>query len=154
MRRQMLIRYGMRGLLAVAVALALVLVGLELAEREASEDAAAGSSEPAVLEPVAGTELKRVTLTQSASDRLGLETEAVRSGEGRKLVPYSAVLYDERGRTWVYTATADLTFVRARIEIEAITGDVARLSSGPPVGTRVATVGAAELFGTEFEVDH
>jgi hypothetical protein len=31
---------------------------------------------------------------------------------------------------------------------------VAVLSSGPPVGTRIVTVGVAELFGTEFGVGH
>lgn len=154
MRKQALIRHGMRGLLAVAIALAVVLVGLELTETEASEDASAGASEPAVIEPVGRTGLKRVRLTQSAADRLGLETEAVRGSAARKVIPYAALLYDERGRTWVYTSQAELSFVRAPVVVDAIRGDSAVLSSGPPVGTRVATVGAAELFGTEFEVDH
>lgn len=154
MHTKTLSRYGTRALLALAIALALVLVGLELAEREASEDAAAGASEPAVLEPVAGTSLKRVILTESAADRLGLQTQAVRGTAARKLVPYSALLYDERGRTWVYASRAELTFVRAPVVVDAIRGEVAVLAEGPPVGTRVATVGAAELFGTEFEVDH
>jgi hypothetical protein len=28
------------------------------------------------------------------------------------------------------------------------------LSAGPPAGTAVVTTGAAEVYGTEFEVDH
>jgi hypothetical protein len=28
------------------------------------------------------------------------------------------------------------------------------LSDGPPTGTEVVTVGAAEVYGTEFEVAH
>jgi hypothetical protein len=28
------------------------------------------------------------------------------------------------------------------------------LSDGPPVGAKVVTVGAAEVYGTEFEVAH
>jgi hypothetical protein len=154
MDRQRLIRYAIRGLAVVAIALVVAIVGLELTENEASVDASASASEPAVIEPIAGDVMKRVTLTQSAADRLGLEREVVRRGAGRKVVPYSALLYDERGKTWVYTSPSKLTFVRAPVVVEEILGDVVVLTSGPPAGTRVATVGAAELFGTEFEVDH
>ena len=34
-----------------------------------------------------------------------------------------------------------------------IDGDAAMLSSGPPVGTAVVTVGSQELFGTEYDVE-
>jgi hypothetical protein len=154
MDRQRLIRYAVRGLAVVALALVVVIVGLELTESEASSQAAASASEPAVIEPIAGDARMRLTLTQSAADRLGLETEVVRRNAGRKVVPYSALLYDERGQTWVYTSPSELTFVRAPVVVEEIRGDVAVLDSGPAVGVRVATVGVAELFGTEFEVDH
>ena len=62
--------------------------------------------------------------------------------------------HDEQGKTWVYARREELTFVRAPIEIAAIRGGDAILSSGPKVGTEVASVAAAELYGTEFEVDH
>ena len=148
--RQVLIR----SLLVVVAALAVVLGVLELSEREAEGDAAASGPEPAVVEHVSGSDLSRVTLTRSAAQRLGLQTAPVRARGSQRLVPYSAVLYDERGRTWVYTNPAALTFVRAPIEIVAIRGQDAILSSGPSAGTRVASVAAAELYGTEFEVDH
>jgi hypothetical protein len=144
----------LRWFLVVPAALAVVLLGLELTEKEASEDAAAGESEPAHVEPVPGSALSRVTLTASAAERLGVETVPIRNRAGRKIAPYSAILYDERGKTWVYTQPARLTFVRAAVEIAAIRGNEAILTSGPPVGTEVASVAAAELFGTEFEVDH
>lgn len=144
----------LRWLLVVPVALAVVLVSLELTEREAEEDAAAGKSEPAHVEPVPGSSLSRVTLTARAAERLGLETAPIRSRGGRKIAPYSAILYDAQGKTWLYTSPARLTFVRAPIVIASIRGDEAILSSGPPVGTPVASVAAAELYGTEFEVDH
>jgi hypothetical protein len=76
------------------------------------------------------------------------------SSSGRTVVPYAAVLYDSHGETWVYTSPQPLVFVRHRIEIDHIEGDRAVLRSGPPVGTTVVTVGAAELLGTEFEVGH
>ena len=143
----------LRWFLVVPAAVALLLLGLELTEKEATEEAAAGEGEPAHVEPVAGG-LSRVTLTPSAAERIGLETEPIRRRAGRKIAPYSAVLYDTEGRTWVYASRARLTFVRAPIEIAAIRGDQAFLSDGPPAGTQVASVGAAELYGTEFEVGH
>lgn len=76
------------------------------------------------------------------------------SSSGRTVVPYSAVLYDSHGETWVYTSPQPLVFVRHRIEIDHIEGNRAVLRTGPPVGTTVVTVGAAELLGTEFEVGH
>ena len=46
------------------------------------------------------------------------------------------------------------TFVRQEISIDHVDGDSAMLSDGPPAGTEVVTVGAAEVYGTEFEVAH
>jgi hypothetical protein len=59
------------------------------------------------------------------------------------------VLYDAKGATWVYTNPSPLTFVRHAIHIDHIQGDLAVLSDGPPVGTALVIVGAAELFGAE-----
>ena len=46
----------------------------------------------------------------------------------------------------------ELVYVRAPIDVIRIDGDRALLSDGPPLGTEVVTVGAAELLGTEYEV--
>ena len=109
--------------------------------------------EPVDVQPVEGTALSSVTLTQEAAERLGIETTQVRPGQsGGAIVPYSAVLYDADGGTWVYTNPDGLTFVRASITVDAIDGDVARLANGPAAGTGIATVGVAELFGAEMGV--
>jgi hypothetical protein len=42
--------------------------------------------------------------------------------------------------------------VRRPITVTVIRGDVALLSTGPPVGARVVTVGTAELLGTEYNI--
>ena len=105
---------------------------------------------PAVkVEKIEGTDLSRLTLSPQAAQRLGLETAQVTSGAGWTVVPYAAVLYDLDGATWVYTNPADLEFVRHAITIDRITGDRALLTDGPPIGTRVVTVGVAELHGAE-----
>ncbi len=115
---------------------------------------------PAHVEHVAGSEISRVTLTAKAMERLDVQAAEVRmalaprSGMLRKIVPYAAVLYDPNGGTWVYSVPEPNTFVRAEIVVDYIEGDVAVLTEGPPVGTKVVTVGGMELFGTEFEVGH
>ncbi|HLI90153.1 MAG TPA: hypothetical protein VKV37_15815 [Ktedonobacteraceae bacterium] len=111
---------------------------------------------PARVEPVKGTDLNRVILTADAARRIGVETIPVRDvqirGQHRKVVSYSAVLYDLHGETWVYTNPEPLTYVRDTITIDFIDGDLAVLSQGPPSGTAIVTVGVPELYGTEFGV--
>jgi len=107
---------------------------------------------PASVEPIAGSEVSRVVLSQEAADRLGIETAPVESGSRGESIPYAAVLYDPEGRTWAYTNPEPLTYVRAEITIAKITGTTAVVTSGPPVGTDVVVVGASELLGTEYEV--
>lgn len=78
-----------------------------------------------------------------------VEVSMVSSGAQQKLVPYSAVLYDRHGETWVYTCPEPLVYVRAPIVVDYIDGDLAVLTEGPPAGTEVVTAGASELFGAE-----
>jgi hypothetical protein len=86
--------------------------------------------------------------------RVGVRLVTPGSGEPRKVIPYSAVLYDASGDAWVYTSPGPLEFVRARVAIDKIDGDLAVLQEGPAAGTQVVTVGAAELFGAESGVGH
>lgn len=143
-------RYANRWLLLV-----LVITGLQLAACGSPAAPPEADSSPATIEPIAGTELNRVILTADAAKRIGLETAPVREaqvgGTSRTVIPYAAVLYDAQGATWTYTNPAPLTFVRHSIKVASIADDLAILEDGPPSGTAVVTVGAAELFGAEFE---
>jgi hypothetical protein len=113
----------------------------------------AGHVEAATIEPIDGTSLYRLTLTDRAAERVGLETASIAEqqvgGKTQRTVPYSAVIYDADGGTWAYTTDEHLTFVRDKIVVERIDGDTAYLSDGPAAGTEVVTVGAAELVGLE-----
>jgi hypothetical protein len=99
----------------------------------------------------------RITLTETASQRLGLQatpiSEAEVGGRMQKVVPYAAVLYGLNAETWLYASPEPLVFVRQPITIGDIEGDVGVLLDGPPVGTQVVTAGAAELFGVESGLD-
>jgi len=68
------------------------------------------------------------------------------------IVPYSAIVYDPSGRTYVFTNTARLTYVETPINVDSISGNDAYLSSGPKPGTQVVTVGAEELYGVQAGV--
>jgi hypothetical protein len=68
------------------------------------------------------------------------------------VVPWSAVIHDINGGTWVYEQTAPHTYSRRRIEVLYVRDRVAALRRGPAVGNSVVKTGAAELFGTEFGV--
>ncbi len=111
---------------------------------------------PSVLEPIEGSDIQRVLLTEKAAERLDIQLAPISdeqvNGAERRVVPYAAVIYDLEGATWVYTSPAPLTFVRESITIDFIEGDWAVLTNGPSSGTEVVTVGVAELYGAETGV--
>jgi hypothetical protein len=141
------------------VAIGLLAIGLQLSAcSQRSAEAEGPAAEPAKVEHVEGTEVTRLTLTAKAAERLGVKTKPILAGKlgdaTRRVIPYSAVLYDANGDTWVYTNPEPLAYVRERVTVDYIQGDQAVLIDGPPKGTPVVTVGAAELYGTEFGVGH
>ena len=87
-----------------------------------------------------------------AGDRVPVKYSRRKSGGVKKVVPYSAVLYDPQGKTWVYTSPEPLVFVRQPIVVDFIEGDRAVLKEGPAVGTEVVTAGGAELYGVVIKI--
>jgi hypothetical protein len=114
--------------------------------------------EPAHVEPVGDSGLNRITLEEQAVTRLDLQTDQVREGsvDGQQglVVPHSAIVYDAEGTSWAYTVVEELTYERALVEVDRVVAEEALLSSGPPAGTEVVTVGVAELYGAEHDVGH
>lgn len=82
------------------------------------------------------------------SQRVGVNIPLIGEEESLTL-PWSAVIHDIHGGTWVYEMTAEHTFARRRIVVQFLRDELAVLASGPAVGAKVVTAGAAELFGTE-----
>ncbi len=112
---------------------------------------------PALIKPVAGSQIPQLQLTERAVQRLGIVTQTVRptttaGRAAREVIPYSAVVYDTDGSTWTYVNIAARTYEREPITVADIEGEVALLSAGPAAGTPVVTVGAAELLGTEYNI--
>jgi len=119
--------------------------------------AAPEQAPPALIKPVAGSQIPQLQLTERAVQRLGVVTQPVRQATtagqpAHEVIPYAAVVYDTDGSTWTYVNTAARTYQRKPITVTEIDGDIALLSAGPPAGTAVVTVGAAELLGTEYNI--
>jgi multidrug efflux pump subunit AcrA (membrane-fusion protein) len=68
------------------------------------------------------------------------------------VVPWSAVVHDINGGTWVYENVGEHKFSRKRVQVKYVLDETAVLERGPAVGAKIVTEGAAELFGTEFFV--
>lgn len=131
------------------------LAVLLLAACAPSSSTPAAKDPAVVVEKNAETGLSKLTLSAKAAERLGIATTAVvdpQDGPGKTAVPYAAVIYDASGKTWAYTNSGGLVFVRHAITVDRIQADRAVLTAGPPIGTLVVTVGVAELWGIETGV--
>src|SRR5262249_10416208 len=129
-------------------------LGVSCAPAPAAETSVQSRS-PARVEATADATIKKVTLTPKAAERLGIKTDEVRvDPSGRWIVPYTSVLYDLKGGTWVYVNIEPMTFVREAVRIDTIRGENVYLKYGPPSGTKVLATGVAQIFGTEVGVGH
>jgi hypothetical protein len=136
---------------AGGAALAIVLLLSACAGSPSDEPAL---EEPAIVEHPEGSAVAHVTLTKEAVERVQIQTTRVEVRGRHKIVPSAAVLVDPDGVFWVYTNPEPLVFIREEIEIDHEEAGTAFLVEGPPVETRVVTVGVAELYGAEFEIGH
>ncbi len=130
------------------IIIAIIVLGLQLAAC-APKAPAAEKIVPFTLEVDEVSGFNRVILTEAAAGRLGVQTSPVVKHGDQLAVPYSAVIYDLHGETWLYTSPAPFTFVRETITVDFIDGDMAILSVGPASGTEVAMVGVPELYGAD-----
>ena len=139
---------------SLAVALLAIVPALAVSACKEVEEAESSHYEPAKLSAIKGTDVQRVTFTKLGAERIGLELGEVRASRHGPVIPYAAVIYDAEGKAFAYTSPKPLTFVRREIVVRRIEGDRVYLAKGPSIGTRVVTVGAAEVLGSEFEVGH
>ncbi len=118
--------------------------------------AAPAHAAPPTASAPAGTvdlyyELANADAALRPGERLDATLALVGAAESLVL-PWAAVLHDIDGATWVYEATGPQRFVRRRVHVERVAGDLALLGpeAGIAPGTQVVTAGAAELFGIEL----
>jgi hypothetical protein len=151
-KRRRQLRTACAGLLLITAGVSLSSCSEAPSSGYSSETAS--HHEPAKLEPIKGTDFKRVIFSAKGAKRVGLQTAQVRGDGQRKVMPYAALIYDPEGNTFAYTSPEPLVYVRERVKVDYVAGDRVVLTEGPSVGTEIVTVGAAEVYGTEFEVAH
>ncbi|MEA2195258.1 MAG: hypothetical protein QOG42_1692 [Solirubrobacteraceae bacterium] len=135
---------------ALAPILAALALGLSACTQvEESEN----SYEPTSVHPIKGREVQRVTFTAEAARRAGVQLARVSTHRGHHVIPYAALIYNDEGDTYTYVSARPLEYVRTPIEVARIAGDEVLLEHSPPVGTRVVTTGAAEVYSAEFGVE-
>ena len=138
-----------RWILVFFTALALVISACA----QSAEPETAGDEGLAQIEDIAGSDVKKITLTDEAAERIGVETVPVLAADGGRIqVPSATVLYDQEGRTWVFTEPEHDVFVREQVTVIGTKGEDMILSNGPSADTPVVTVGVPELYGTELGV--
>lgn len=129
------------------------MAALQLAPADHAISASTGGGaheKPYRLEAIAGSPVKRVVLTPKAAQRTDIKIGQMSlDSSGKLIAPYQAIFYDLDGTAWVYTNPEPLSYVRHKITIQRVEGDNVFLADGPPAGTRVVTIGVAELYGTE-----
>jgi RND family efflux transporter MFP subunit len=133
-----------------AAARVLPLAGYDKAEGTAAKPVAA----PPTATLLAATvdlyyELPNGSGALRPGQRMTVRISRQDTGE-QQVVPWSAVIHDYHGGTWVYVNTAEHTYVRHRVQVRYVAGDLAVLDAGPKVGQQVVTTAVVELFGTEF----
>lgn len=77
-------------------------------------------------------------------------TVPLKDDEEALAVLWSSILFDAYGGTWVYCEIETRKYARRRVQIRRVVDRWAVLERGLLEGERVVTVGAAEIFGTEF----
>jgi hypothetical protein len=115
---------------------------------------------PAKVEAMKDLGVNRVTMTEKAIARIDLKTDSVReqrvsrSASPRKVVPHSALIYDPKGQAWVYTSPEPRMFIKRKVDVDYVEGNLAVLNDGPPAGTSVVSRAAAEVYGADSGVGH
>ena len=132
----------------VPVCVLLALTGC----RDLATEEEEGGYEPAVVEPIEGSDLSRVILTEDAARRIHLETSTATERGNRVVVPESAIWVDVAGAEWVYTEPEPLVFQRAHVVVERYRDGRAFLDEGIEAGDEVVSVGVPQLIGSEFGI--
>ena len=137
----------------VLTALVVIALVLALSGYRDIEPASADVYVPATVEEIGDSEVKLVTFTEEGAARVDLATAIAQPSGPYTAVPYAALIYDGQGVAWVYTNAKPLTFLRAKVVVDRVEGDVVLLSDGVLPGTAVVTVGATEVYGAELGIE-
>jgi hypothetical protein len=134
-------------------AMVLLTAGVALSGCGAAQGADPELAEVATVDAAEDGGPDLITLSAPAERRLGIETTPVATDPAGLMVPYAALVYATDGSTWVFVRKEPLTYQRTPVTVAGKTGDQVAITSGPPAGTDIVTVGVAELIGVETGID-
>jgi hypothetical protein len=110
-------------------------------------------TQPARLEKIEGNPIPMVILTAAAEKRLGIEgVRFKRDSAGQRVIPLSALIYDNNGGTWVFTNPSQYDYHREHIRILHTQKDKIRIESAISDEVPIVIQGVAELYGAESGV--
>lgn len=110
-------------------------------------------SAPPSANPLAATvdvfyEMRNADGKLIPGQRLGVTIPLADAGK-RLTVPWSALVFDIHGGTWVYEPVGPRRYARRRVVVAYTLGADAVLASGLATDTRIVTAGVKQLFGAE-----
>jgi len=93
-------------------------------------------------------ELNNVASSFTPGQRVNVELK-MRGKAFFDTIPWSSVIFDIYGNTWVYEKTTAQTYNRRRVIVDHVVGEEAVLQHGPAKGKEIVYQGAQELFALE-----
>ncbi len=119
-------------------------------ERPAKPVAAPPSGDPLAATVNVFYEVANADGRLRPGERVGV-TLPLRGDDQSLTVPRSSLIRDIHGGAWVYEKIKPHAYTRRRVMVDRVVGDDAVLASRTlKAGNEVVSVGAAELYGTEF----
>jgi hypothetical protein len=123
----------------------------ENATRPAVPVTAPPSANPAAATVDLFYEVKNSDGALRPGQRVGVSIP-LRNEDQNLVIPWSALVYDVNGGSWIYQALQANVYQRRRVQVLRVVEDRAAVTGDIVAGIEVVTTGVAELFGTEFGV--
>lgn len=98
--------------------------------------------------------LQNAQLTFKPAQRVSVTLNNLGNSSKTLTIPWSAIVFDVYGGSWVYTQKSKNTYERNRVFLNHVSGNNAVLSEGPSEGSQIVVNGALELFGVETGFTH
>ena len=98
--------------------------------------------------------LKNVDSTWRPMQRISVTLNTLSKSDSKLTIPYSAVVYDIYGGSWVYMQQSKNTYERKRVFLDHVSGKQAIIIEGPAENSQIVINGALELFAVETGFAH
>ena len=98
--------------------------------------------------------LKNVDSTLRPMQRITVTLNTLSKTDNKLTIPYSAVVYDIYGGSWVYMQQSKNSYERKRVFLDHISDRQAIINEGPAENSKIVINGALELFAVETGFAH